>query len=508
MGRPINLNRQLKLGAIFSYLAITINIVSALIYSPWMLRQIGSGDYGLYALSCSLINIFMLDLGIGAAVSRFVSKYLAEDSQDKVNNLLGVIYKLFLGIASLISIILIIVYFYIDDIYLSLTSEELNKFKIVYLIVATFTVLSFPLSATLNGLMTSYEKFIEMKLCDLIHKIVVVILIVFVLLFGYGLYALVTINAIGNLLFLLVKFVIIKKTTPVSANFSYFEFSLIKEIFGFSIWVLVNTIMARLIINFTPSILGISAGTIQITLFSFAAALEGYTYTFASAIDGLFIPKVARLAYRDKDISKIEDLMIKVGRFQLNVIGLIFVGFVVIGKEFITLWLGANYIDVYYGAVLLIFPALFYLSQQIGKETMVMTNKVKYLTYVNIGKALISVGLVFMLSRNWGVVGACVGISVAYMFRSIVNLFQYKYQLNIAISGFIRNCYFKMMLPQVITLVICIFISMVYVSTGWLHLVIKGILVFVVYVTILWSLAYNREEKALFVGIIHKLIKR
>ena len=206
MGRPINLNRQLKLGAIFSYLAITINIVSALIYSPWMLRQIGSGDYGLYALSCSLINIFMLDLGIGAAVSRFVSKYLAEDSQDKVNNLLGVIYKLFLGIASLISIILIIVYFYIDDIYLSLTSEELNKFKIVYLIVATFTVLSFPLSATLNGLMTSYEKFIEMKLCDLIHKIVVVILIVFVLLFGYGLYALVTINAIGNLLFLLVKF--------------------------------------------------------------------------------------------------------------------------------------------------------------------------------------------------------------------------------------------------------------------------------------------------------------
>ena len=57
------------------------------------------------------------------------------------------------------------------------------------------------------------------------------------------------------------------------------------------------------------------------------------------------------------------------------------------GREFITLWLGNDYTSVYYCAVLLLLPAPFYLSQQIGKNTMVMVDKIRYLTYVNVVKA-------------------------------------------------------------------------------------------------------------------------
>ena len=99
MNSRLTPQKQLKLGALLSYLAIGINIVSALIYSPWMLQKIGAGNYGLYTLATSLINMFMLDFGISSAVSRFVSKYLAEGKQEKVNQLLGLIYKLFFIIA-------------------------------------------------------------------------------------------------------------------------------------------------------------------------------------------------------------------------------------------------------------------------------------------------------------------------------------------------------------------------------------------------------------------------
>ena len=192
-------NTQLKIGAILSYLAIVINIVSALIYSPWMLSKIGSGDYGLYSLATALINMLLLDFGISSAVSRFVSKYVAEGKQDQVDELLGVVFKLFMGIAAIISIVLIGVYFFIDQIYISLTPSELEKFKIVYIISATYSVVSFPFATTLNGILTSYEKFIQMKLCDVGNKVVTVLLIVIALLNGYGLYALVAINAALNL---------------------------------------------------------------------------------------------------------------------------------------------------------------------------------------------------------------------------------------------------------------------------------------------------------------------
>ena len=35
-------SRQIKLGALMSYVAIAINIVSGLLYTPWMIHSIGS----------------------------------------------------------------------------------------------------------------------------------------------------------------------------------------------------------------------------------------------------------------------------------------------------------------------------------------------------------------------------------------------------------------------------------------------------------------------------------
>ena len=46
--------RQLKYGAIISYLAIFINTATALVYLPWMARKLGKSDYGLYTLAFPL----------------------------------------------------------------------------------------------------------------------------------------------------------------------------------------------------------------------------------------------------------------------------------------------------------------------------------------------------------------------------------------------------------------------------------------------------------------------
>ena len=49
-----------------SYAAIAINIVATLLYTPWMVRQIGQANYGLFTLATSLINLFLIDFGWAA----------------------------------------------------------------------------------------------------------------------------------------------------------------------------------------------------------------------------------------------------------------------------------------------------------------------------------------------------------------------------------------------------------------------------------------------------------
>ena len=38
---------QLKVGALLSYIALAINIIVGLLYTPWMINSIGKADYGL-----------------------------------------------------------------------------------------------------------------------------------------------------------------------------------------------------------------------------------------------------------------------------------------------------------------------------------------------------------------------------------------------------------------------------------------------------------------------------
>ena len=506
--KALSANTQLKSGIILSYVVIIINIVSALFYSPWMLSVIGDGDYGLYTLATSLINMFLLDFGISSAVTRFTSKYVAEGRQDKVDQLLGVIFKLFGAIAVIICLFLIIIYFFIDNIYVSLTASELAKFKVVYLISAAYSVVAFPFTMTLNGILTSYEKFIQIKICDILNKVLTVVLIVVALLTGHGLYALVTINAALNLVCFFAKWILIKRGTPVKVKVKFWDKNLLKEIFGFSIWVLINSICSRLIMNVCPSILGITSGTKHITIFGFAAAIEGYCYMFASAIDGMFMPRIARITYRENDMNGIYSLMLKVGRFQYHLIGLIVVGFICVGRQFVTLWIGEQYWLVYPCALLLLLPTPSYMSQQIGKNTMVMTNKIKYLSFVNIIKAVGNVVFVYLLSMFWGTLGACISICFFYFFRNIANMYLFKKKLNLDMKSFFIQCYGKMTAAIVLCIVLGYLVSVFNPIKGWIGMLLSIFVIIVAYFILMWFIAYNQQEKAFIKSFLTRLKRR
>ena len=87
-------SKQVKVGAILSYVAIAVNIIAGLIYTPWMIGQIGQSQYGLYTLANSLITLFLVDFGLSSATARYLSKCNAEGDREGAEKILGAIYKL------------------------------------------------------------------------------------------------------------------------------------------------------------------------------------------------------------------------------------------------------------------------------------------------------------------------------------------------------------------------------------------------------------------------------
>ena len=169
-------NMQLKYGAILSYGMVLFNIICGLLYTPWMIRQIGKSDYGLYILVTTFLQYFVVDFGIWMAVNKILSRLRAEGKEDEENNVIGLTTKIYLLIDLVICATVIIAYFYIDSFFDNLTPTELSRFKIAYIIAATFSVLSFPFGF-LKGVFQSHEFFIQTKVLILQPRLVLLLLL-------------------------------------------------------------------------------------------------------------------------------------------------------------------------------------------------------------------------------------------------------------------------------------------------------------------------------------------
>lgn len=491
---------QIKVGTIITYLTIGFSIASGLLYTPWMIRQIGQADYGMYTLVMSLINLFLVDFGIGSSISRFVAKYRVEDNKDELAHFLLIVYKVYILIDIIIICVLGLVFVNLENIYSSFTLEEIAKLKILFGCVGLYSVISFP-CMTFNGILTAYEEFIPLKIADAIQKIGAICLTVIALFCGLGLYALVFSNIVSGMLACLVKFYYVKKNVKVSVkqvNRKKTTKALCFELFGFSLWAMIIGLAQRLIFSITPSILGIVAKSAieAIAVFGIVTTLEGYVYTITTAVNGMFMTRITNLIQNDPNGDKMTKLAIRVGKFQFVLNGIIIVGFVLVGKEFIIMWMGNEFAQAYYCLLLVIIPGLFYNSLQIAHTAMIAQNLLKYQAYIQIIIGVINVILSLGLSRKYGVVGACVSIFIAYMIRVFLNLFIIRKKINIDLKRYLKECYLQMSIILILTGGISGMIVSKITMLSWLGIVYKGIIIILVYVFFLGVIVLSKEERA------------
>ena len=490
-------SKQIKFGALLSYIAIAFNIVSGLLYTPWMVEAIGKSQYGLFTLANSVIILFLMDFGLSSATGRYLAKYNAAGDKEGAERFLGAVYKLYLILDVAILCVLTVVFFLIDGIYVNLTPEELSQFKVVYVISALFSVINFPF-VTFNGILTAYEKFVPLKLADLLYRVFNIVFTVVALLLGYGLYALVTVHAVVGLLNVACKYIVVRRTVPIKANFRLSEQGIYKDIFGFSLWITVSSLAQRLIFNITPSILGIVANSAEIAVFGVVTTIEGYAYTITTAISGLFMSRIAKIMAGDRAKEALNRLFISVGRFQMVINGLIVAGFTVVGRHFIQLWMGEGYAQAYNGILMILIPGLFYNPLQIANTAMEVEKKVKSVALVSVVTGIINVILSFPLSKMFGVTGACISICVAYFVRDVLLHIIYHRELPLDIRAFMKVCYGRSAAPILLTLLCGAVMNHFVPDAGWLMLVLKGLVVVVIYLltTALFSLE-KREREAI-----------
>jgi len=270
-----------------------------------------------------------------------------------------------------------------------------------------------------------------------------------------------------------------------------------KEILAFSLWTTVSSLSQRLVFNISPTIIGItvSGATSAIAIFGIISTIEGYVYTITTALNGMFIGRIASILAGENVEGKLTTLTIKIGRFQYLLNGLIVLGVFFIGKDFIVMWMGEEFTQAYYGTLLVVFPGLFYNPMQIANSAMIAENYVKQLAIINVFVGVCNVCLSFVFSSIFGVLGAALSIFVAYSLRTVLTIYTIKKKLKIDIKLFFKIVYLRMSVPILITIAISFVFIVSFEADSWFLVLIKAAITTLVYLLCVFVFGTYREEK-------------
>lgn len=501
-----NKSNQIKYGLIISYITFAINTILSFIYFSYLVKIVGRENYGLYMLAVSFTSIFMIDFGLGAAVTRFIAKYNAENQSSKIDSFISTIEFIYIILSCVILLVLIIIYFLLDSIYKGLSPKELLIYKQLYIMVTIYGVVSFPTMPFL-GILNAYEKFIQIKFCELVQKILVVGLSFLAISFKSDIRILVLVNIFGGVIGIVLKYLVIKIQIPIKVKIKLVNIKLVREIFTFSIWIMIIGLAQRCVFNLSPSILGVFSNVNDIAIFSSASTLESFFYSVAAVLNGIFLPTVARYVASNKKNSLIE-LMIRVGRYQLIVLGILCAIFICVGKDFIIVWLGKEFMRSYACTIPLFIADTFLFTQEIANNILVVKNKIKKLSYGYIMMAILCITFSIVLCRYIGALGVSIAISISYFYLFVYFLILYKIELKVDIFYICRKIYKNISIAIfcsiIFSLIIC---NRIFIDSIYARIILKTLIVLLVYFTFIFFTLSDYEKLFLkkFLKIFNKV---
>lgn len=495
------MNKQIKKGVAASYMAIGFQILSVLLYTPFLIRFLGSSDYALYTLVNAFLAYFVFDFGLGSSLAKFLTdcRYKAGCSY-REEELLAVICKSFLVLAAVMACAFAVLYQFVGVIFTGLTQAELVRMKEIYKIAAAYSTLAFA-AMPLEGIFTANEFFAELKLSALLQKMLGITLAAGALLMGMGVWSVVAAEAISGVLAIAWRIFYLVRKGALKIKIRYWETGLLKQVLGFSVWMAVISFAQRFIIPITPALLGRYADSGEIAVFSVASTLEGYIYTFGSVIGSLFLPQVSRLVNTGRQ-EEVGVILNKVGRIQLLIVGAVITALADFGKEFIFLWAGSSYGKAYAIVLLIGMPNLIYVTEQIAFSVLTVIGKIRYGAYAYLLSAACNVALSCLLAREFGAVGCGISIGIClWIFNITVMSVVYQKIAGVDIVCLLRECHFKI-LPYLAGYgIVWMFFNKALPGYSWKALFLKGAAWAVGLAILLWIKALSQDEKGAVLGL-------
>lgn len=500
---------QRKYGVVLSYVSLLINNIVGLLFIPFMLRMLGPAEYGLYSIIGSFAaHLSLMDMGMASTAVRYISKYRANEDKKSEENFLAIILIIYSILVFLVVLIGLVVYRYLPYIFKeSLSNKEIQKASIMFIILVGNIAFTIMFNA-FTAVTIAYERFVFLRLLNIGRILTRVTLLIILLMMGYKAIAVVIVDTLCNVIFSIIKVNYTFRILKIKIKLYELNLPFIKEIFSYAFFIFLNVITDQTYWKIDNVILGIMTNSTVVAVYAIGSQMNIYYMSFSTAISSVFLPKVVNAVEKKATGEMLTDEMVKTGRIQMIILGLILTGFGLFGEKFILLWAGPEYQKSYLVALIVMVPLTVPLFQNIGISILQAKNKHRFRSLMYLIISVINIFLTIILVNKIGMIGAAIGTAVALIAGNIIGINIYYHKvIGLNMPRFFKEIS-KGIIPSIlIALVIGIFIRM-FDDVFWMILFGQILIYTICYSLLMWFIGMNIYEKKLITGIFNSIKSR
>ena len=351
-----DIRKEISISIIISYITIFAGVVVNFFYTPFLLRNIGTSQYGIYSFATSIISwLSIITTALCSGYLKFASAE-AKKEGSSINKLNGIYFWFFLIVDFFVLIIGFTIGILIKTNVIVLngfSSSEKALLIICIFLMTTNMIIS--IFVSYFSLFEAYkERFIWARLITLLQTILNPAFCIPFILAGGNVIVVCAVQAtitLINLILLSFHAIAIsgmKVKLNIKDNTSKI---LITSVITFSFFALISTIATSINQNADKILLGFVSGPIDVAVYQLGMSLVTYLSLFCSSVTNSLSTRLYKVDLESE--KKASEMFLRISNFQIAIVSVIVGGFVICGKNFMIIWAGKENVNAYYIGVIL-----------------------------------------------------------------------------------------------------------------------------------------------------------
>ena len=495
---------------IFSnYVGIAGTIIIAFMLSPYLVHTLGDTKYGVWSVISALTGYMaLLDLGISSAIAKYVAKYKALKDYKSLNTVLASGLVIMMSVGTLLVLISPLIAGFMVDVFKF--EGELGESVHLLVLIASLDIAIFVTTGILVGSMYGFQRHEIINGVSLTVTLMNACFFYLVLQNGYDLVAMGIVNLAGNIFAAIVYFYALAKIEPdASLNVRNAEKPVVGSIFTFSKYTFLSMLAMQLVYYSDAFVIGFFMSAAAITYYTIPWSLSEYTNKLIHAIAETFVP-----VFSEQDATQgnqaIYATYVSGTKFMLMISNLLCIGVLVMGDNFVSLWMGEKY-AVACSTILSImfFTQLIKGPQLLSYSILLGTANHRKFSFYNFAFSLLNLILSIIFIQRYGLVGVAGATAFTQIcFYGIITPILTSRVIGSNLLEYLRETYLRIVPASLVLLVMLVWFARVNPPDSYLLLISQALFAAVIYVFVCYWTLLNRQERQFLVEKVSVVTSR